>query len=626
MKRLISIILTATLIVSSGIISLIYTGAVSNDLVANGSFEDGMSPWGVSDGGVWNVTDETAATGSKSIKANGGSDWLYNKMTLEANVSYKLTFKIKGAANWMNYGIGTSQSNRNILSSYVSRKADDWTDVTSLFKTGDATEYYVSFYGEADSVCYIDDVTVEKVFEENGIVTNGSFEYGMSSWGVNDGGVWDVTDEAAATGSKSIKVNGGSDWLYNKITLEANTSYTLTFKMLGTVRWMNYGVGTSPSNRSVLSQGFWKQIDNWEIFTAVFDTTEATEYYVSFYGENTTCYIDDVVVTKNGGEKPIVTNGSFEYALSGWTAIDNMWTVTDKYAATGSKSVKGALAWFYQRVELEPNTEYSVSFKVNKSVNWLNYGISTAENDYSYNSRNILASFVSGIYSDWHTVRNFFTTGDGTDYYIAFYDESTESYIDDVEIKKVEIKDTGIVKNADFSRGLKEWTHTNWVIAADGDNTCAMIASNSAPWISQDVTLESGKLYKFTFDYKGTQYWAQYKLTQKESGKQIFGGLYTTSDDWKTITVYFIAPESGIYTVAFDDEDTAPTYIDNVYITDSDISAGDIDENGSVENTDLVLLKKLLLGVGEENVFADVNCDGNIDIKDLISLKKLLAK
>ena len=39
-----------------------------------------------------------------------------------------------------------------------------------------------------------------------------------------------------------------------------------------------------------------------------------------------------------------------------------------------------------------------------------------------------------------------------------------------------------------------------------------------------------------------------------------------------------------------------------------------------------VLLKKLLLGVGEENVFADVNCDGNIDIKDLISLKKLLAK
>ena len=75
MKRLISIILTATLIVSSGIISLIYTGAVSNDLVANGSFEDGMSPWGVSDGGVWNVTDEAAATGSKSIKANDGSDF-----------------------------------------------------------------------------------------------------------------------------------------------------------------------------------------------------------------------------------------------------------------------------------------------------------------------------------------------------------------------------------------------------------------------------------------------------------------------------------------------------------------------------------------------------------------------
>ena len=624
MKRLISIILTATLIVSSGIISLIYTGAVSNDLVANGSFEDGMSSWGVSDGGVWNVTDEAAAAGSKSIKANGGSDWLYNKMTLEANVSYKLTFKIKGAANWMNYGIGTSQSNRNILSSYVSRKADDWSDVTSLFKTGDATEYYVSFYGEADSVCYIDDVTVEKVFEENGIVTNGSFEYGMSSWGVNDGGVWDVTDEAAATGSKSIKVNGGSDWLYNKITLEANTSYTLTFKMLGTVRWMNYGVGTAPSNRSVLSQGFWKQIDNWETFTAVFDTTEATEYYVSFYGENTTCYIDDVVVTKNGGEKQIVTNGSFEYGMSPWGVNDGgVWEVTDEAAATGSKSIKvnGGSDWLYNKITLEANTSYRLTFKMLGTVRWMNYGIGT-----SPSNRSVLSQGFWKQIDNWETFTAVFDTTDATEYYVSFYGENTTCYIDDVEIKKVEIKDTGIVKNADFSRGLKEWTHTNWVIAADGDNTCVMLASNVEPWISQDVTLESGKLYKFTFDYKGTQYWAQYKLTQKESGKQIFGGLYTTSVDWKTTTVYFIAPESGIYTVAFDDEDTAPTYIDNVYITDSDISAGDIDKNGSVENTDLVLLKKLLLGVGEENVFADVNCDGNIDIKDLISLKKLLAK
>lgn len=624
MKRIISIFLTMAVFVSSGMVSLFTLEAVSDNLVANGGFEDGMTSWNTDDNMAWEVSDEDFATGSKSAKVNGERGWLYNLVKLESNASYALSFKIKGDVYWMNYGIGTTFNNRDVLSSYLNDPTDTWKTITMRFKTGDATDYYVSFYGENDTECYIDDVKIEKVFEENGAVTNGSFEYGMNSWGVSEDGVWTISSDKAATGSNSIAVNGGSAWLYNKITLDPNTSYILTFKILGKVAWMNYGIGTENSNRNITAQWVSKQADEWNTITAIFNTSDATEYYISFYGEgDNRCFIDDIVITKENEEKTIVTNGSFEYALSGWTAIDNMWTVTDKYSATGAYSVKGAVAWLYQPIELEANTEYSVSFRVNKSATWLNYGISSGEKD--YNSRDILSSFVSGTYENWHTVKNFFTTGNGTKYYVAFLDESIECYIDDVEIKKVDIKDTGIVKNADFSRGLKEWTHTNWKVEADGDNVCAMIASETDPWISQNVTLESGKLYKFTFDYKGVQKWAQYKLTQKETGKDVFSGLFNTTDLWETETIYFTVPKSGIYTIAFDDEDTNPTYIDNVFITDSDISAGDIDKNGNIENTDLALLRKIILGVENANIFADVNCDGKVDIIDLIMIKKLLA-
>ncbi|MBQ7726460.1 MAG: dienelactone hydrolase family protein, partial [Clostridia bacterium] len=52
---------------------------------------------------------------------------------------------------------------------------------------------------------------------------------------------------------------------------------------------------------------------------------------------------------------------------------------------------------------------------------------------------------------------------------------------------------------------------------------------------------------------------------------------------------------------------------------------GDIDQDGSVHASDLVLLKRCLLGIMESTEAMDVNADENVDIRDLVHLKKIVS-
>ena len=111
----------------------------------------------------------------------------------------------------------------------------------------------------------------------------------------------------------------------------------------------------------------------------------------------------------------------------------------------------------------------------------------------------------------------------------------------------------------------------------------------------------------------------------------------TISTDWETVTGTITVPEYALdakaYMVLYGDYQTSFTlteiWIDNLKIeTPSEITVGDFTGDGEVDATDIIYMRKVLLGIIDEYdvVVADVNDDGYVNILDLVALKKLTVK
>ena len=66
--------------------------------------------------------------------------------------------------------------------------------------------------------------------------------------------------------------------------------------------------------------------------------------------------------------------------------------------------------------------------------------------------------------------------------------------------------------------------------------------------------------------------------------------------------------------------------LNEVYGNETPDIVGDVNRDGTVDKSDMKLLKEYVLGMETANSYADVNKDGVIDTADIIKLKNILSK
>jgi endo-1,4-beta-xylanase len=205
------------------------------NLIANGSFENGAAGWYArqSAGGTLVVADtaETAATGTHSLKVTGRQEsWngpAYSvKNIMQNGRTYNVSMKVKAVAGQSAKGltekvklsmerqIDKSPTYTNI-SSDITISENTWTTVSGEYNLNyagnlDLLDIYVES-STAKLEFYVDDVVITDTTPVNtgNVVTNSTFEGGITGWATNGGNVTlNVVDEEHHGGSRSLKAEG----------------------------------------------------------------------------------------------------------------------------------------------------------------------------------------------------------------------------------------------------------------------------------------------------------------------------------------------------------------------------------------------------------------------------------
>ena len=178
------------------------------------------------------------------------------------------------------------------------------------------------------------------------------------------------------------------------------------------------------------------------------------------------------------------------------------------------------------------------------------------------------------------------------------------------------------------------------------------------------VTPEAGKTYKVQYDYKitGTVYSklkiglaaGYYKYSKNpwgydtaetktvvettdiaaDAGNVYGNGVWRTSTAYITVPSGAEMPEKPRLYLTFSGGGTgdgkAHVYVDNVSVYETNKSEtitidGDVNGDKCIDDNDLTALRKMLLGIKQENGYIyDVNRDKSVNILDLVSVKELI--
>jgi hypothetical protein len=245
---------------NSGGAQLLNIDTTTQNIITNGSFEDGASTTGWAAKGSAAIAQEStqAYVGTKSLKvtttalANDGAKYNLTTTTLASNTAYTLSFYIRGPYGNQNNNNGTN-AYTNILDNLDYGRADNgaadtsclssnqtasfaandgWTQVTCTFTTGTTSGTPYIYIKQSDAKIkniFIDGVMLTRT----SLLTNSSIEQAVAgNWVLKGAATVAQSSAQAFDGTNSLLItttNAATDGAKQNITLNDSTTYRLVF-------------------------------------------------------------------------------------------------------------------------------------------------------------------------------------------------------------------------------------------------------------------------------------------------------------------------------------------------------------------------------------------------------------
>ena len=659
-----------------------------NNLIKNGSFENGLVEWteryhspALLDRSVADGID-----GDSSAQASSNFGYLAQRFVVKPNTNYVLKYSYKKTAattyeakaivtpTVINQSSGWNDSAAIYSKTVSASAADTWYTNTVSFNSGDNTALtfaYRALYAQANPSMYLDDVQIY----ETSLVINGGLEYGKLGWGAQYNGIDTIEDSKISTteyhsGTTSATATGYS-YVSTVFNAKPNTDYVISFwlKSTGTMQFrLSDGPTANKGWNSVTAvEGMGEKVigakADWTRQVYFFNSGDITTGKIGVIFRDASnsgrFYVDDVEVSENSG---IVKNGGLEYGKSYWgaqyngidTIEDAKISTTEFHSGTTSATASG-YSYVSTVFDAEANTDYIISFWL-KSTGTMQFRLSdgpTANKGWnSVTAVDGMGENVINAKADWTKVSYQFNSGAITTGKIgAIFRGATSNgtiYVDDVEVIKNPYSGK-LVLNGDLEAGNYGYgASVNWGARYNGAGTMATdkivtvahsgnyAVATDAGYVATYFTPEADTYYTVSFYAKGA--WSEvFALSGTYANKAVPASsealgykTYGNHTDWRKYEITFWSGDAEKISLAFKSSSSTLVYIDDIVAEKStfeQIPAGDLDINGTVASSDdIAAVKQLILGkISEVSGKADLNGDSKIDILDLIKMKRIAA-
>lgn len=669
LNRVLGILLALSLVISCVSVALstaAETAAIPGVHIENGGFETGsLVGWNVDDAESFAIVTEKALYSSYSVKAAGEDRHLTQTVAVEADTDYTVGFyswvdATGGATDNAAAQVRSSDGGETLATVSIDvASAGKWRYNSLTFHSGALTQILLDICLQKGTV-YFDEVYIKKA---SNLVNYGDFPNASGAgWrGLGATAAVEADNAVGTVGSSLRKTGGNSDSnTYQPITVTKNTDYILTF----------YSKGCDLDNKGFIALSELGLQSNavgggeWKASTLKFNS--GTKTRVTLYIKATgVVYFDNISVVQ---AVPVTVTA----AEGGQAAVSG---ITDGYAELGSfvtvtatpEAERRFMGWYAGDTQVSTDTEYTFTvteaveltarfsgidkaeivnsdFEADVALNECGYsnltGMTTVEITDAAAHSGTRALYLANEKTNSPHLFLKVTVTKNRDYAVRFYAKADGDAAPGLQIKGTNQWGNDVLLNGfGISTKNREWTEYYRTFNSGSHSVIYLDFFGSGKAFAayiDDITVATAATVTVGVDSArngGTVRCANQYGEWHDAGEHPF--LYGDTVTVEAIPAamqellgwmrpeesdYFTRQTTYTFTLTEDTELVAAFAFDGL---------GDLNGDGQLDETDLALLKKVLLGIiGAEDYTvanADVNRDGDRNIIDLVALDERLA-